>query len=68
MPLSINGETYLIAKDAAGVLGIARQTFDNYRSLKGDDWLLAHADLIPGRKFYRYVDVLRLKEARTWQI
>ncbi len=65
MPLTINNETYLMAAEAAHELGIVRQTFDNYRSQKGDAWIKAYDDLIPGRKFYRLRDVVRLREERS---
>ena len=60
MPLQINGETYLIAAEAARYLGIARETF--YKNVK--ERLQPYQHGILKRVYYRQSDLDRLQSVR----
>ena len=53
MVLQMDSGTFLSAREAAQALGMAYQTFLNKRCEKGDDFLRAHRDMVPGHTFYR---------------
>lgn len=55
--LCIDNITYVDSREAASVLGLKVQTFRNYVSMNGDDFLKAHRDILTGRVFYDLKDV-----------